>query len=91
MSADHSRYRDLPTIGVTDAAGREVLLLPPAPRGLEREQGFHRRRDRERLDHLAWTYLGDAAGFHRIADLNAAMLPDALSLKAEIAIPTKVR
>ncbi|MFN4100751.1 MAG: hypothetical protein ACK4GT_13325 [Pararhodobacter sp.] len=89
MSAWKSRYEGLPTLLVTDAEGRSVPLLPPAPRGGEVLEGYHLRRDRERLDHLAWAYLRDSTAFHRICDLNEAILPDALSEKTEIAIPKK--
>ncbi|TVS00171.1 MAG: hypothetical protein EA406_01285 [Rhodospirillales bacterium] len=91
MSDDTSRYKDLPTFLVPDASGRAVPVLPPAPRGGERLKGYHRRRDRERLDQLAYVYLKDASGFHRIADLNGAILPDALDQTIEIAIPERQR
>jgi hypothetical protein len=91
MSEDTSRYKGLPTILVNDAKGREVPVLPPAPRGLERLQGYHKRRDRERLDQLAYVYLKDASAFHRIADLNEVVLPDALDEAIEIAIPERRR
>ncbi len=86
-----SRYGGLKTFKVSDKRGRMVTVLPPAPRGTETLQGFHKRRDRERLDQLAYVYLKDASAFHRIADLNEAILPDALDEVVEIAIPEKVR
>ncbi len=91
MSENISRYKGLPTVLVKDEQGREVPVLPPAPRGQETLKGYHKRRDRERLDQLAYVYLKDASAFHRIADLNAAVLPDALDEAVEIAIPEKVR
>lgn len=91
MGEPKSRYAGLVPHLMADAAGRAVPVLPPAPRGGEALQGYHLRRDRERLDHLAHSYLGDASAFHRIADLNGAMLPDALSEAPEIAIPTRTK
>ena len=91
MTAPKSRYADLPVQMVTDAQGRDVPVLPPAPRGLEQLQGYHRRRDRERLDHLAHVYLDDASAFHRICNPSGAILPEALTEAAEIAIPVKIR
>lgn len=91
MSGKTSRYDGLTTVLVTDARGRLVPALPPAPRGGEQLKGYHPRRDRERLDHLAHVYLDDASAFHRIADLNGAVLPEALSEAGEIAIPERMR
>jgi hypothetical protein len=48
----------------------------------------HRRKQGQRLDHLAAFYIKDNCGFWRIAELNDAMLPDALSEADFIDIPT---
>ena len=49
--------------------------------------GDHRRRDGQRLDHLANFYLGDPLGFWRIAEHNDAMLPDAIAEADIVRIP----
>lgn len=91
MSTPKGRYADLPVRMVPDASGRLVPVLPPAPRGRETLQGYYPRRDREQLDHLAHVFLDDASAFHRICDLNGAILPDALAEASEVAIPRKLR
>ena len=40
---------------------------------------IHRRKQGQRLDHLAAFYIKDVYGFWRIAELNNVMLPEALS------------
>ena len=87
MSSGKSRYADSTSFHVVDGKDRTVSVLPPAPRGAEGVLGYHRRVEAERLDHLAVRYLDDATGFWRIADLNEAILPDALVEVLEIAIP----
>jgi hypothetical protein len=91
MSPPKSRYDNLPVTRLATTQGVSVELLPAAPRGNETLQGFHKRRDRERLDHLAHVYLKDATAFYRIADLNEAILPDSLDQAQEIAIPARGR
>jgi len=89
MVDEKSRYDGVETLKVTDHRGREVTVLtvPPAPR--QELLGYHVLKDGQRLDHMAWRYLDDGAGFWRIAELNDAMLPEALSEAPEIAIPKK--
>lgn len=89
MFDDKSRYKDAETYQVTDARGREVTVVatPSAPR--QDLLGYHVRKEGQRLDHMAYRYLDNAAGFWRIAELNDAVLPDALAEADEIAIPTK--
>ena len=84
---DKSRYQDQEAFHVTDRKGRDVAVLPPAPRRDEALLGYHSRVEGERLDHLAGRYLRDPAGFWRIADANEALLPDALAEVLQIAIP----
>lgn len=75
-----SRYvRHATTYVTTDRRGRSVSALTPAARPVQEHLGDHRRRDGQRLDHLANFYLGDALGFWRLAEHNDVMLPDALA------------
>ena len=89
MFDEKSRYRPLTPYLVTDRRGRTVPVVPVPPAPEQAELGVHLRREGQRLDHLAHEYLQDAAGFWRIAELNDAMLPDALAEAREIAIPRK--
>ena len=83
-----SRYlRHASTVTITDDAGRTVPVLTPAEPPAEDELGQHRRRDGQRLDHLASYYLDDPGGYWRICDLNDAILPDALAEVDLIKIP----
>ena len=59
-------------------------LIPPAAR-----VGLHRRRDGQRIDHLAERYLGDATAFWRIAQHNDAMSVEQIADAPFVAIPQK--
>jgi hypothetical protein len=73
---------------VTDRRGRTVAALTVADGPVQTLLGEHRRREGQRLDHLANFYLQDPNGFWRIAELNDAMLPDALAEVDSVKIPT---
>ena len=64
--------------------GLTVVVSPPAPNRLLR--GYHLRRQGQRLDHMAYKYLQDPAGFWRICELNDVMQAEMLSEADEIAI-----
>lgn len=49
--------------------------------------GQHLLEQGQRLDHLANYYLADGTGYWRIAELNDAMVPDALAEVIRIDIP----
>jgi len=86
-----SRYAAAPTYQVTDRRGRTVTVVAaPAPKEQEL-RGYHLRRQGQRLDHLAQTYLADPAGYFHICDAAGAMLPEALSEAQEIPIPKRER
>lgn len=84
-----SRYAKLPTVLMTDARGRAVEVVPPAPAPEQTQLGRHLRRQGERPDHLAALYLADPAGFWRLAELNDAMTAEVLSELRELSIPTR--
>lgn len=81
------RYDRLTPHHATARDGRKVPVLPPAPRQRADVLGYHQRKEAERLDQMAARYLANPAGFWRIADVNDAMLPDALDQVDVIAIP----
>jgi len=80
-----SRYHDVEVAELELPDGRTVSYLRrrfvPAPErhALLRE---HVVRQDERLDHLAWTYLGDPEQYWRVADANGAMAPEDLTRDA---------
>jgi hypothetical protein len=82
-----SRYATTPTYIVTDHRGRQVVVVSVPPRPVQAELGVHLRREGERLDHLAFRYLGDATAWWRIAELADVELPDALFETRELRIP----
>jgi hypothetical protein len=82
-----SRYAAAPTYRVTDARGREVAVVETPARVARPPMGVHLVRQGQRLDHLAFRYLGDPAGFWRICEHADVMLPDALREAPEIEIP----
>ena len=89
MFDDKSRYKATETYQVTDSRGRlvTVVAVPPAPAA--QMLGYHRLLQGQKMDHLAYQYLADANATWKIAELNDVMLPEALTEKSEIAIPSK--
>lgn len=73
---------------VRDRRGRTVIALTVANKPVQTLLGEHIKREGQRLDHLANFYLKDANGFWRVAELNEAMLPDALANVETLKIPT---
>jgi hypothetical protein len=84
-----SRYVNMPQYSVTDHRGRTVMVVQTPPDPNEGLLGIHVLREGQRLDHLAFEYLNDPAGYWRIAERNEAMLPEQLSEQREIEIPGK--
>jgi hypothetical protein len=89
MFEANSRYAGLATYTVVDRRGRSVAVVPAAAPPTQELLGYHVRKDGHRLDLLSGRYLGDATAFWRICELAGAMLPEALSLVDEIAIPKR--
>jgi len=89
MFDQKSRYAKLETYTAKDRRGRAVTVVsvPKAPQ--EVLLGIHIMRQGQRIDHLAWKYLDDPAGFWRMCELNDVMLPEALTEAPEVAIPSK--
>jgi hypothetical protein len=84
-----SRYpKNASIYEATDRRGRKVAALTAANKPVQTLLGEHLRREGQRLDHLANFYLRDPNGFWRIAELNDAMLPDALAETDTLKIPT---
>ena len=85
-----SRYVKHATIyEVKDRRGRTVKALTAALPALQTRLGEHLRQ--QGLDHLANHYFGDANGFWRLAELNDAVLPDAVLTQEVIKIPSRTR
>ncbi len=89
MFDEKSRYKGLTTYERTDRRGRTVTAVPVPPEPKEVFRGYHLRIQGQRLDHMAYRYLNNAAGFWRICELNDVMLPEALSEASDIAITKK--
>jgi hypothetical protein len=86
-----SRYALLTPYQVVDGRGRVVAVVPVPDKPDQTPLGLHRRLQGQRLDHLAFHYLDDPAGFWRICELADAMFPDALAEVRDIPIPAKVQ
>ena len=84
-----SRYARTATYTVLDHRGRMVTVVGVPPHRGVPIAGWHVWREGQRPDHLAFQYLGDGAGFWRIAEANDAMAAEWISELAEIAIPVK--
>jgi len=77
-----SRYHGLKTLTYKRADGKEIAYLErrflPNPDEFE-EIREHTVTQGDRLDNLAYQYLGDPGQFWRIADANGAMNPEELT------------
>ena len=82
-----SRYGNTPTYPVTDHRGRTVMVVQTPADPNEGLLGLHVLRQGERLDHLAFQYLNDPAGYWRIVERNRLLLPEQLTEQREIEIP----
>jgi hypothetical protein len=82
-----SRYLNLVPYSRQDHRGRQVSVLPVPPPPDDALLGIHLLRQGERLDHLAFRYLSNPAGFWRICEMNDVMLAEALTEQREISIP----
>jgi len=83
-----SRYvSNATTYEATDRRGRKVRALTATDAPVQAPLGDHRRKEGQRLDHLANFYLRDAHGYWRIAEHNDAMLPDAEAETDVVKIP----
>jgi hypothetical protein len=84
-----SRYAKLEPYQVVDHRDRTVLVVPVPDAPSQSLLGIHLRKQGQRVDHLAYRYLDDAAGFWRICELNDVMLAETLSEAREVQIPRK--
>ena len=73
----------------TDLKGRQVPCVLPAHIPPAAHMGIHRRREEQRLDHLANRYLADPTGFWRIAAHNGALTVEQLAEAPLLLIPVK--
>jgi hypothetical protein len=79
------------TYAAVDVRGRRVQALPVPEPPLEIAVAAHVQREGQRLDQVAGGYLRDPNGYWRIAELNDAMLPDALAELEQVKIPSPTR
>lgn len=89
FDADSRYVRHASVIQTTDRRGRAVKALTPAEIPAETELGEHRRREGQRLDHLAANYLDLPTGYWRLAAHNDAMTADVLTDAPMVRIPVK--
>ena len=74
-----------------DRRGRQVMVIPMPEPVPQAPLGEYVRKEGQRLDHLAAAFLDDPNGAWRIAELNGAVLPDALTLLERLKIPGPIR
>ncbi len=83
-----SRYaRHASTYEAKDRRGRSVAALSAAEPPEQPLLGEHLRKQGQRLDHLANFYLADPSAYWRLAEINDAVLPDALAEVVSLKIP----
>lgn len=86
-----SRYADAGTYEAVLADGSIVAAVHiPLPVDAA-VLGWHRRREGERIDHLAHNHLDDATQGWRLADANGVIAIDALAARPLVAIPRRER
>jgi hypothetical protein len=85
----NSRYVKPPLepFSVIDRRGREVKALPMIEPPVQVSVGEYIKKQGQRLDHLANSFLADPYGYWRIAELNGVLLPDALEEVERLNIP----
>lgn len=76
---------------VIDRRGRIVKALPMIEPPRERAIGEYVKKQGQRLDHLASSFLADPYGYWRIAEVNGVLLPDALEEVERLKIPGMTR
>ncbi len=86
-----SRYYSQPTATATDRRGRQVAVVPAPDAPQQQLLGLHHRVQGQRLDHLAFHYLNDQAGYWRICEMADVLLPDTLAEARDIPIPAKAK
>ncbi|WP_372570743.1 hypothetical protein [Ruegeria jejuensis] len=88
-----SRYVSPPLepYAVTDRRGRTVMALPMPEPPVDQSVGRYLPKQGQRLDHLAAALVLDPFGYWRIAELNGALLPDALDEEERLMIPPVTR
>lgn len=89
MFSEKSRYHDTEQYLITDRRGRNVQVVVVPEVVQQSIVGYHLLLQGQRIDHLAFNYTQDEAGFWRIVQANDKMLPESLSEQPEIAIPDK--
>ena len=89
----NSRYVKPPLepFSVVDRRGREVKALPMIEPPIQTSVGEYVKKQGQRLDHLANSFLADPYGYWRIAELNGVLLPDVLEEAERLAIPGLAR
>lgn len=88
-----SRYVKPPleVYSVKDRRGREVKALPMVEPPPEQSVGELVRKQGQRLDHIANSFLADPFGYWRIAEVNGALVPDALEEVERLKVPGLAR
>jgi hypothetical protein len=84
-----SRYYAMAGYTAIDRRGRMVTVIPAPDKPAQALLGLHHLIQGQRLDHLAYHYLADPAGFWRICEFSDVMLPDALAEARDIPIPVR--
>lgn len=82
-----SRYAKAGTYQVKLPDGTPVTVTRIPRQKAQSPIGWYRRSDAERLDVVAFTFLGNATKTWALCDVNGAMAPDALAAHDLIGIP----
>lgn len=89
--SNDSKYKGVGTRVVTSPEGRPVTIAEAPPREETATMGWHRWRQGQRLDLIAYRHLNGAGDWWRLPDHNNQMLPEATAGLPEMAVPVKPR
>lgn len=83
-----SRYANQGSYTVQTKRGLVTATVIPLPRH-PTLQGYHRRHEGQRLDHIADRYLADPDTFFQLCDASGTLAPDALAARDLVGIPVR--
>ncbi len=89
MFSARSRYLGVVVDPVELDDGRSVVAVRFPMRHRPEVEGYHRRLQDQRLDHIAAHYLKDPTAFWRLCDANETISPGALAAREVVGVPRK--
>lgn len=89
--SDDSKYKGAATRLAKTPEGRSVTIVEAPAREEAQTLGWHRWRQGQRLDLIAYRHLNGPGDWWRLPDHNNQMVPEATANLDEMAVPVKPR